>query len=121
MVYISDIDQPDEMRVVQRRLLQIKNVPEFKPVAGKPCEVVLVCSIATSRELYKGWRHMLEKEMGMKVDTFGITRYGSFEPSQKTDDGKCLREYMAAGAMIIVLDQSFEHAFCEVEFPREAG
>ena len=33
VVYLSDIDQPDQMRVVQRRLLQIRNVVDFKPHA----------------------------------------------------------------------------------------
>ena len=112
-VYMTDMDDPGEYRVIQRRLLQVKNVPEFTP--RKPCDVVIVCSLATSRELYKGWRHMLEKEMGLRVDTFGMTRYGSFEPSQATTVGHDarLRDYIASaqsgGSLVVVLDQSFEH------------
>ena len=57
--------------------------------------------------------------MGSVVDVFGLSRYGSLEPSQLTEQGKCLREYMASGALIIVLDQKFEHPFVNEQFREE--
>ena len=101
VLYMSDMDHPEQWRVVQRRHLQIKNVPEFRPRA--PCEVILVASPAASYGLICAWKALLQAQLGLKVEIFGAERYGRFQPSDETEvrvrdgDNSRLRDWMSDG------------------------
>ena len=111
VVYISDLDQPDEYLAVQRRM------PVAVGERFRSAPAVRGGDRALGDDQRQGARRMdqhAQSRVGLQTVPCSISKYGNFEPSQtepQVGDAEKLRSFISSGCLVIVLDQVFEDEF----------
>jgi len=90
--------------LIQRRKLEV--VCEPTCAFQQDCDVVLVTSESTSRAQFISCKELIEKRLGLKMDVYSVSLYGSLSPDFFATPDKSIREYFA-GKLVIVLDETF--------------
>lgn len=109
-LFLSDLHEPDGWRLVQQRGHKFRCEPNFCPDLGEGAiKVLLVCTTTISRPKYVAW-HTAASSLGLRVETYPLTRYGHLEPTERMPFGDYpeLGRFMRDGCLVICLDDEFE-------------
>lgn len=94
------------LRVIQRRKIEVVSEPAFGTSASGDVDVVLVSTLSTTRAQYISWMDMVQKTMGLRVESFSASRYGHLEPNKVLPNGTTLRQAFA-DKLVIVLNEKY--------------
>jgi len=97
----------NDISLIQRRKLEV--VCEPSCFFREESHIVVVTTLSTTQVQYQTWLKFIEDTLGLKVDTYSVSLYGSLAPDFVITTGidkKSLGQHFD-GKLIIVLDETF--------------
>lgn len=94
-----------KMLPVQRRQLQVSSEPTYVPSENN--HVVLVTCATTTKQQFNAWLDLLTNRLGLKVEYYSVSIYGSLDPDFQPPNGGVTLAQAFKGKIVVVLDDTF--------------
>jgi len=90
---------------VQIRQLEVSSEPTYVP--SQENHVVLVSCASTTKEQFNAWSDLLTHRLGLNIEYYSVSIYGSLDPDFKYANGGIELAQAFMGKLVIVLDSPF--------------
>jgi len=90
---------------VQRRQLEVSSEPTYVP--STDTHVVLVSCATTTKEQFNAWSDLLSNRLGLNIEYYSVSIYGSLDPDFKPLNGDISLAQAFKGKLVVVLDDMF--------------
>ena len=90
---------------VQRRQLEVSSEPTYVPSPEN--HVVLVSCATTTKDQFNAWSDHLTRRLGLKVEYYSVSIYGSLDPDFPSPNGNASLAQVFKGKLVLVLDETF--------------
>ena len=95
-----------QMSVIQRRKLELFCEPKYDPQPTN--KIVLVTSIATTKDQYENWtKAVFEKSWNVGYETYSVSRYGTLDPNFVLEDGATTLREAFRNKLVVLLTEPF--------------
>lgn len=110
-LYGGHVQDHSRLHVMQKRALTLRVEPGY---TWEPdTRVLLVTNNNTTREAWQAWHDLLERQLGLPVDDWSLTRYGHFDQRAPLPDGTDLHTHLE-DKLVVFLNNPFHAGSSDV-------